>query len=341
MSGAVDSGLAMPTHSGDLSVEARGMEPIPTTNRYGSALRIFTVWFAPNLVPPAFFLGTLAAADFLQLGFMSGLLAIILGNLIGSAVVGSARSPWGPRPGWLSCPYARLPFGKSIVLPAGINFLACIAWDAFDSIFGAAAISLLTGLPFVFGLAIIIVAQAVIGITGYEAIHTFQKWMSVVLAALFVAITIGVFNVGSTSATDGFTGADQLGAFVTMTTIVASFVLAWGVYASDYSRYLPPQTSSSALFFATVAGLTLSGRVARDPGPLGLGNHHGERCPEHPGRCARWRCHRCPGDGRDGPRHRLGQRHERLHRVAVPSGGGREHSPGRCRPRSSPPPRSS
>ena len=159
------------------------MEPIPTTNRYGSALRIFTVWFAPNLVPPAFFLGTLAAADFLQLGFMSGLLAIILGNLIGSAVVGLLIT-MGPKTGMAQLPYARLPFGKSIVLPAGINFLACIAWDAFDSIFGAAAISLLTGLPFVFGLAIIIVAQAVIGITGYEAIHTFQKWMSVVLAAL-------------------------------------------------------------------------------------------------------------------------------------------------------------
>jgi NCS1 family nucleobase:cation symporter-1 len=34
--------------------------------------------------------------------------------------------------------------------------------------------------------------------------------------------------------------------------------MAWGVYASDYSRYLPPQTSSRALFLATVGGLTLS-----------------------------------------------------------------------------------
>ena len=47
----------------------------------------------------------------------------------------------GPKTGMAQLPYARLPFGKSIVLPAGINFLACIAWDAVDSIFGAAAIS--------------------------------------------------------------------------------------------------------------------------------------------------------------------------------------------------------
>jgi NCS1 family nucleobase:cation symporter-1 len=254
---AVDTGLTMPTRSGDLTVEARGMEPIPATNRYGSAARIFTVWFAPNLVPPAFFLGTLAAADFLQLGFISGLLAIVLGNLIGSSVVGLLIT-MGPKTGMAQLPFARRPFGKSVVVPAGINWLACIAWDAFDSIFGAAALSLLTGLPFVIGLAAIIIAQAIIGIVGYEAIHTFQKWMSVVLAALFILITINVFRVGNFSTADGFTGADQLAAFVTMTTIVASFVLAWGVYASDYSRYLPANTSSGSLFLATVGGLTLS-----------------------------------------------------------------------------------
>lgn len=257
MSTAIDQGLTMPKGSGDLTVEARGMEPIPTTNRYGSPWRIFTVWFAPNLVPPAFFVGTLAAADFLQLGFGTGLLAIILGNLIGSSVVGLLIT-MGPKTGMAQLPFARLPFGKSIVVPAAINWLACIAWDAFDSIFGAAAISLLTGLPFWVGLAVIILAQAVIGIIGYEAIHTFQKWMSVVLAAMFVAITIGVFNVADFSRVDGFTGLDQLAALVTMTTVVASFVLAWAVYASDYSRYLPAGTSNGRLFLATVAGLTLS-----------------------------------------------------------------------------------
>ena len=257
MTTAVDQGLAMPRGSGDLTVEARGMEPIPTTNRYGSPWRIFSVWFAPNLVPPAFFVGTLAAADFLQLGFTSGLLAIILGNLIGSSVVGLLIT-MGPKTGMAQLPFSRLPFGKSIVLPGAINWLACIAWDAFDSIFGAAAISLLTGLPFWVGLAAIIVAQAVIGIIGYEAIHTFQKWMSVVLAAMFVAITIGVLNVADFGRVDGFTGVDQLAALVTMTTVVASFVLAWGVYASDYSRYLPVGTSNGRMFIATVAGLSLS-----------------------------------------------------------------------------------
>ncbi|HEY7968516.1 MAG TPA: hypothetical protein VID95_00895, partial [Candidatus Limnocylindrales bacterium] len=51
----------MPTHEGDLSIEQHGMEPIPETARYGSVNRLFTVWFSPNLVPAAFFVGTLAS----------------------------------------------------------------------------------------------------------------------------------------------------------------------------------------------------------------------------------------------------------------------------------------
>ena len=59
----------MPTHEGDLSIEGHGMDPIPESARYGSPTRLFTVWFTPNLVPAAFFIGTLVTLDFLKLGF--------------------------------------------------------------------------------------------------------------------------------------------------------------------------------------------------------------------------------------------------------------------------------
>ncbi|HET9615200.1 MAG TPA: cytosine permease, partial [Candidatus Limnocylindrales bacterium] len=76
----------MPTHEGDLSIEAHGMEPVPESARYGSVNRLFTVWFSPNLVPAAFFVGTLAAADFIGLGWWTGLAAIIVGNVIGAGL---------------------------------------------------------------------------------------------------------------------------------------------------------------------------------------------------------------------------------------------------------------
>jgi len=246
----------MPTHSGDMSIEARGLEPIPADARYGSLGRIFTVWFTPNLVPAAFFVGTLAAAGFLQLGFVTGLLAIIVGNLIGSILVGILGT-MGPATGMAQMPLARLAYGKSIVVPGLLNWLSCIGWDGINSVFGAAALTLLTGLPFVVSLVIIVLFQSALGVIGYEAIHTFEKYMAIALGAMFVVLTIAILGQASTGRTDGFTGLDQLGAFVLFSTICASFVLAWSLYASDYSRYLPANTSRFGIFWVTVAGLTL------------------------------------------------------------------------------------
>ena len=76
----------MPTHEGDLSIEGHGMEPIPESARYGSVGRVFTVWFTPNLVPAAFFIGTLVTARLPEARLRDRRsLAIIVGNVIGSA----------------------------------------------------------------------------------------------------------------------------------------------------------------------------------------------------------------------------------------------------------------
>jgi len=249
----------MPAHEGDLTIEGHGIEPIPESARYGSINRVFTVWFTPNLVPAAFFIGLLASADFLQVGFFTGLIAIIIGNLLGSALVGWL-SAMGPSTGMAQMPAARLAFGKSIVLPGLLNWLSCIGWDGINSVFGAAALTILTGLPFVVSLIIIVLCQGALGIIGYEAIHTFEKWMAIVLGVMFVVVTIAILGQASTglARTDGFTGLDQLGALVLYASIAASFVVAWGLYASDYSRYLPPTADRSRVFWWTVLGLTLS-----------------------------------------------------------------------------------
>lgn len=248
----------MPTREGDLSVESHGMEPIPAEARYGSVNRIFTVWFTPNLVPAAFFIGTLVTLDFLKLGFWTSILAVVVGNLVGSFFV-ALLSTMGPKLGLAQMPAARLPFGKAIVVPGMLNWLSTIGWDGINSVFGAVALTLLIpGLPFIVGLIVIVLCQAALGIFGHEAIHTFEKWGAIVLGAMFVVLTIVILGKADTGFTDGFTGADQIGAFVGMVAIVASFVLAWALYASDYSRYLPENTSTSKVFWYTLGGMAIA-----------------------------------------------------------------------------------
>ena len=244
----------MPRGEGDMTIEGHGIEPIPVAARYGSVYRLFTVWFTPNLVPAAFALGALAAV--IGLGFVSGLLAIIVGNIIGGGIV-AILSTIGPKVGLGQIPITRLSFGKSIVVPGMINWLSTIAWDAINAFFGAYAIQVLTGgaVPFWLGLLLVIVCQAGLSVVGYEAIHTFEKYAAIGLAILFAVVTVALLP----KANFGMTGsADNLANFVLVTTIVGSFNLGWALYASDYSRYLPASTPSMRVALYSFLGIAIS-----------------------------------------------------------------------------------
>ncbi len=246
-----------PTHEGHAAVEMHGMAPIPLSNRYGRLHRVFTVWFTPNLVPAGFFIGTLATASFVGVGFAWGVVAIVVGTLVGGLLV-SVLGTYGPRTGSGQLPLARLSFGKSVVLPGLLQWLSTIAWDAINAIFGAEAIHILVHVPFWLGLLIVLVMQGLLGLFGYEVMHTFQKWMSLVLGAMFVAVTVKVVSVGNFHAASTAHGGDLVGGFVLMATLAASFVVSWGAYASDYSRYMEPGTSRLSIFVLTLAGVSLS-----------------------------------------------------------------------------------
>jgi nucleobase:cation symporter-1, NCS1 family len=243
----------MPSREGELSLEMHGMAPIPLANRYGGLHRIFTIWFTPNLVPAAFFIGVLA----LNLGFALGTAAIVLGTVLGALLV-SVLCTWGPSTGVGQLPLARLQFGQTVVVPGLLMWFSTIAWDAINAIFGAEAIHLLIHVPFWLGLLIVLVMQGLLGVFGYELMHTFERWGSIVLGLLFIAITVKIAAIGNFSSVATVHGGAQVGTFILMTTIAASFVVSWAAYASEYSRYMKPDTSRSAIFSLTLAGTVLS-----------------------------------------------------------------------------------
>src|SRR5215469_3798767 len=180
----------MPTRAGQIALETRGMAPIPQENRYGGLHRIFTVWFTPNLVPAAFFVGVLA----LNLGFALGTLAIVVGTLLGGLPV-AIMCTWGPSTGLGQLPLARLQFGRTVFVPGLLMWGSTVAWDAINAIFGAAAIQLLLHVPFWVGLLIVLAMQGVLGFFGYEVMHQFQLWGSIVLGIMFVIITVKVAQI--------------------------------------------------------------------------------------------------------------------------------------------------
>lgn len=244
-----------PTREGQAVLEMHGMAPIPVEDRYGRLHRVFTVWFTPNLVPAGFFIGTLGTASFVGVGFSLGVVAIVVGTLLGGLLVAVLGS-WGPVTGVGQLPVGRLSFGKSIALPGVLQWLSTIAWDAINAIFGAEAIHILIHVPFWVGLLIVLVLQGILGLFGYEVMHLFQKWMSIVLGAMFVVVTVKVASVGNWSTAASAHGGSLVGGFILMVTLSASFVISWGAYASDYSRYMKRDASRAGIFVLSLLGVS-------------------------------------------------------------------------------------
>lgn len=243
-----------PSGAGDLSVETHGIAPVPADHRYGNAARLFTVWFAPQVNMTGVFTGTLAIV--LGLGFWLGLLAMVIGTLLGSVVVGYL-STWGPRTGTGQLPNARMAFGGTVVVPAALQWISSIAWDALVGLFGGEALAQLLGIPFWAGVAIVLGVQGAVGVFGYELIHRVQAVLTVILFVTFMVFTIKLVGGREIVAPAEVAGPELVGAFVLEVTIAFSLSISWATYAADFSRYLPTEVSPARVFGFTTAGIGL------------------------------------------------------------------------------------
>jgi NCS1 family nucleobase:cation symporter-1 len=244
-----------PSGAGDLSVETHGIAPIAEDQRYGTPGRLFAVWFAPQVNMTGVFTGTLAIV--LGLGFWLGLLAMVIGTVLGSLVVGYL-STWGPRTGTGQLANSRMAFGDGVVLPAALQWLSSIAWDALVGLFGGEALAVLLGIPFWIAVLIVLGVQGAIGFFGYELIHRLQAVLTVVLFTTFVVFAVKLVGGHQIVTPATVSGADLTGAFVLEVTIAFSLAVSWASYAADFSRYLPAESSRARVFGFTFAGIVLA-----------------------------------------------------------------------------------
>ena len=236
-------------------MESHGIAPIAEDQRYGTPRRLFTVWFAPMVNITGVFTGALAIV--LGLGFWLGLGAMVIGTLLGALIV-AYLSTWGPRTGTGQLPNSRMAFGGGVVLPATLQWLSSIAWDALVGFFGGEALAVLLGIPFWVGVLVVLGVQGVVGFFGYELIHRMQTVLTVVLFTTFVVFAVKLVGEHEIVTPPAATGAALAGAFVLEVTIAFSATVAWASYAADFSRYLPAQSSPVRVFGFTFAGIVLA-----------------------------------------------------------------------------------
>ena len=237
-----------------IAVEPGGAEFIPLSERHGRPLQLFWTWTSPNMEFATIFVGFLGIWVF-GMSFWSTVLAIVLGTGLGSITQGLLSIP-GPRYGVPQMVLSRLGFGYwGNALPAGINsVVAGIGWFAVNSVSGTLALNSLTHMPEVLCLLIIVVVQIVVAFLGHNLIHVFERYAFPVLVVIFLIASVWMLSKGH----PGAKHSTIPGAFLIELGATFGYAVGWNPYASDYTRYLKPDSSKRAIALAAGLGLFLS-----------------------------------------------------------------------------------
>ena len=238
-----------------VAVEPGGVEFIPLDERHGGPLQLLWTWTSPNMEFATIAVGILGPL-FFGLSFWQSALAIVLGTGLGSLSHG-VLSTWGPKHGLPQMVISRAAFGFfGNILPAGLNaVVAGIGWFAVNSVSGALALHALTHAPKGLCLVIVVVAQMLIAFFGHNLVHAFERYAFPVLAVIFVVASIVVLSKAHPGAPGGGGG---IGGFLLMFGATFGYAAGWNPYASDYTRYLPPDTRPLPVALAAGFGVFAS-----------------------------------------------------------------------------------
>ncbi|MFT8676488.1 MAG: cytosine permease [Acetobacter sp.] len=247
-----------PIHDGlmeDLSA-ASVREPVPVSRKTMKMDRVFWSHFSPNLGPGGWVTGALLSH--MGLDFLTGVMAIVLGNIIGALPVAYAAAI-GPATGLTQMEASRRALGRlGVRPPAFLNWIYCVGWDAVNNVPAATALVALlltVGLraPFWLALGVLAGTQMVASIYGHHVVQALQKYLGGLLLVVFTVIGI-VFALRGQAPLAAQTPVSA-STFVLAVGILVSFNLSWASYSSDYTRYLPAASNPTKVVLLALGGL--------------------------------------------------------------------------------------
>jgi len=251
--------------TGELRPDVHSIEPIPEADKDSTGPQQMWIWAGANIAPINWALGALGIV--LKLGLWETIAVIVLGNLVGCAIFASF-TVMGHKTGVNQMVLSRSPFGRrGAYLPSLLMFLMTLGWIGVNTYFPvkiAVAILGQFGIPdnwftnFVV-VTVVMVIQVMIGIYGFYAIRTFEKYTVPITAVIMALMSYlawtrpGVVNWGLTTSLPA--GAHVAMLTLLMTAIGVGWGVSWVTWASDYSRFVPRRVSSSSVFWYSYVGM--------------------------------------------------------------------------------------
>lgn len=245
----------MTTETHTFAVEHHSIDYIPETERHGTPVSLFTLWFSANMQVTTVVTGALAVI--LGLPLTWALVAIVVGNILGGIFM-ALHSAQGPTLGIPQMIQSRAQFGYyGAVLPLVLVILMYLGFFASSAVLGGQALSAWTGLPVTPSIIIVSALCTILAVYGYDMIHRYEGVVSVLFLVGFLYLTIRILTgnaLGKALSNTSF----SFGTFLLVVSIIATWQITYGPYVADYSRYLPRRLSISVPFWWTYGGSVIS-----------------------------------------------------------------------------------
>jgi nucleobase:cation symporter-1, NCS1 family len=237
------------------AIEARSIDYVPVRERHGSVWHQALFWFTGNFNFFTIAIGFVGPS--LGLAVTPTIVASVLGMFFGTVFM-ALHASQGPDLGLPQLIQSRAQFGfKGVLVPLAASLFTFLTFNVIDTMLVGQGLAAMAGLsPITIGIAISAVA-VLLAIVGHDWLHrVFQIlfWISLPVYALICVWLASGWIEPTDSKIVGFTWL----AFASQFAVSASYNITFAPYVSDYTRYLPRDTSRPALIASVYLGASLS-----------------------------------------------------------------------------------
>jgi len=230
---------------------------VPIAERHGKVWHLWAVWFSGDAHLATVAAGVVGIALGGTFAWMA--VAVVLGCAFGTFFM-AFHSTQGPQLGLPQMIQSRPQFGYlGALLVWGVALIAYIGFNAFNQILAAQTVHALYGLESMPTMLVFTLLSVSLAVIGYDLIHLAQRWIAYVLICALLVFTAAVLARSPLPDAALHWRDFRAVAFLAQFFAAASYQIAWSIYVSDYSRYLPRNVGVSASFWWTFLGAFIGG----------------------------------------------------------------------------------
>src|SRR6516164_312690 len=247
-------------HEGGLlgQIEVHSIDWIPDTERHGKVWQQTMLWFLGNFQYFTIPIGFVGPALGLSLGW--SILAGVLGIGFGTLFM-AFHATQGPVFGVLFT-YMAFNVADQVLLASGLH--GAFGWNAH------------------LVAAVTAVLAAALAIFGYDWVHRVFRFLLVISFPCYAIISVAILAGHAGGHAPHHPGGFVFAAFMSQFSVAAAYNITYAPYVSDYSRYMPRNTSPrgiiAAVFFGAsgsaiwliALGAWLATRLGANDGLVGL-----------------------------------------------------------------------